>query len=364
MLWEGFNVEKARKTRHLVVDSGQPDVALIQEAGTVLRRGGLVAFPTETVYDLGANALDAGAVAGIFEGKGRASDNPLIVHIDSLRALSRYVDRVPPAVNRLASRFWPGPLTLVIRGGHVFPPVVTGGLDTLAVRVPAHPVALALIRAAGVPVAAPSANVSGRPSPTTAAHVLDDLSGKIAVVLDGGPSGLGVESTVLDISGRYPVILRPGGTVRRDLEEVLGPVEIDPAVNGDAAAGDRPRSPGMKYTHYAPRAPLILFEGHDQGMVTAGVLAEARRFAASGRKVGIFAYSETASLYDGHGYSVIVAGKRSEPGTVAALLYDSLRRFDFLKVDVVLAEGMTGDGLGMAVMNRLRRASGGHVVTI
>ncbi len=357
-------MEKARKTRHLVVDPRQPDVALIKEAGAILREGGLVAFPTETVYGLGANALDARAVTGIFEAKGRPADNPLIVHIDSLRTLGRYVYKVPPVVSRLASRFWPGPLTLVLRGGHVFHPVVTGGLDTVAVRVPAHPVALELIRAAGVPVAAPSANVSGRPSPTTAAHVLEDLSGKIALVLDGGPSGLGVESTVLDISGDCPVILRPGGTILRDLEEVLGPVEVDPAVNASAVDGGCPRSPGMKYAHYAPRATLILFDGHDQRRVVAAVLAEARRFAAGGHKVGIFTYSETASLYDGKGYSVIVAGQRSEPGTVAALLYESLRRFDCLDVDVILAEGMTPDGLGMAVMNRLRRASGGHVVTI
>ncbi len=355
----------ACETRHLVVDPRQPDVTLIEEAGAILRGGGLVAFPTETVYGLGANALDARAVAGIFEAKGRPADNPLIVHIDCLRTLSRYVNEVPPVVSRLASRFWPGPLTLVLQGGQAFPPAVTGGLDTVAVRVPAHPVALALIRTAGVPVAAPSANVSGRPSPTTAGHVLDDLSGKIALVLDGGPSGLGVESTVLDVSGDCPVILRPGGTIRRDLEELIGPVEVDPAINGDATTGGAPRSPGMKYTHYAPRASLILFEGHDQRRVAARVLVEAKRFAAVGRKVGIFTYGETSSFYDGMvEYSVIVAGKRSDPGTVASLLYESLRRFDRLGVDVILAEGMPFDGLGMAVMNRLRRASGGHVVTI
>ncbi|WP_449241653.1 L-threonylcarbamoyladenylate synthase [Desulfoscipio gibsoniae] len=352
------------KTRRLVVDSGRPDASLIRAAGVALREGGLVAFPTETVYGLGANALDARAVAGIYRAKGRPADNPLIVHIDSPRVLNRYIDQIPPVVWRLAARFWPGPLSLVLRGGGIFPPEVTGGLDTVAVRVPAHPVALALIRAAGVPVAAPSANASGRPSPTTAAHVLDDLAGRIALVLDGGPSGLGVESTVLDLSGDGPVILRPGGAIRQDLEEVLGPVEVDPAVNGNAVAGSRPRSPGMKYTHYAPRAPLVLFEGHDPGRVAAGILADAGRLAADGRKVGIFAYSETAPLYDGKGYSVVVAGNRHEPDSVAALLYASLRRFDRLGVDVILAEGIAPDGLGMAVMNRLRRAAGGRVVTV
>ncbi|AGL03845.1 L-threonylcarbamoyladenylate synthase [Desulfoscipio gibsoniae] len=352
------------KTRHLVVDPVQPDASLIQQAGAVLREGGLVAFPTETVYGLGANALDARAVAGIYLAKGRPADNPLIVHIESHRVLTRYIDELPPVVSLLAARFWPGPLTMVLRGGRSFPPEVTAGLDTVAFRVPAHPVALALIRAAGVPVAAPSANASGRPSPTTAAHVLDDLSGKIALVLDGGPSGLGVESTVLDLSGDQPVILRPGGAIQRDLEQVLGPVELDPSVNGVAVAGDRPRSPGMKYTHYAPRAPLLLFEGRDHERVAASVLADARRLSAGGTKVGILAYSETAPLYDGQGYSVVVPGKRSEPGTVAALLYESLRRFDQLGVDVILAEGIIPDGLGLAVMNRLRRASGGHVITV
>lgn len=354
----------ANKTRHLVVEPGQPDAAIIQEAGALLRKGELVAFPTETVYGLGANALNAHAVASIFAAKGRPADNPLIVHTDSLKSMERYIDQIPPVLAQLAARFWPGPLTLVLRCSHAFPPVVTGGLDTVAVRVPAHPVALALIRAAGVPVAAPSANVSGRPSPTIAAHVLDDLSGKIALVLDGGPAGLGVESTVLDISGDRPVILRPGGIIQRDLEAVLGEVKVAPEVDDVALAGDRPRSPGMKYTHYAPRAPLVLFEGYDPGRVAAGVLNEAMRMAADGRKVGIFTYCETASLYDGQGYSVVVAGKRSDPRTVAASLYASLRRFDQLGVEVILAEGITSDGLGMAVENRLRRAAGGHVVTI
>lgn len=350
-------------TRRLPVDPVHPEAGLIKQAGLVLRQGGLVAFPTETVYGLGANALDARAVARIFMAKGRPQDNPLIVHLDNPGLLSRYIEDIPPVVPELAARFWPGPLTLVLRGGHAFPPEVTGGLGTVGVRVPAHPVALALIRAAGVPVAAPSANASGRPSPTTAGHVLEDLAGKIELVLDGGPTGLGVESTVLDLSGPRPVILRPGGVIRRDLEEVLGPVAVDPAVDGHGA-GDRPRSPGMKYTHYAPRAPLVLYEGPDHRQVAAGVLAEAQRLAAQGRKVGILAYSETAPLYQGQGYTVVVAGKRSDPGTVAAVLYDSLRRFDCLGVDVILAEGITPSGLGLAVMNRLYRAAGGHVVTI
>ena len=354
----------ACQTRQLAVDPRQPDAAIIQEAGGLLREGKLVAFPTETVYGLGANALDAQAVAGIFAAKGRPADNPLIVHIDNPKALDLYIDQIPPVAEQLAARFWPGPLTLVMRGGHAFPSVVTGGLDTVAVRVPAHPVALALIKAAGVPLAAPSANASGRPSPTTAAHVLDDLAGKIALVLDGGPAGLGVESTVLDISGAHPVILRPGGTIKQDLESVLGEVQVASEVDSGAAAGYHPRAPGMKYTHYAPRAPLILFEGHDPGKVAAGVRSEAIRLVADGRKVGILTYLETSSLYDGQGCSVVVTGRRSDPATVAASLYAALRRFDLLGVEVILAEGITSDGLGMVVENRLRQAAGGHVVTV
>jgi L-threonylcarbamoyladenylate synthase len=348
-------------TRRLVVDPKHPNPSVIREAGAVLRQGGLVAFPTETVYGLGANALDPRAVTGIFRAKGRPGDNPLIVHIEGPEALANYVERIPPAVSKLAERFWPGPLTLVIENRNKFPAVVTGGLETVAVRVPGHPVALALIRAAGVPVAAPSANISGRPSPTTAGHVMDDLAGRIDLVLDGGPSGLGVESTVLDLTGRNPVILRPGGVTRRELEAVLGPVELDPSVDGQAPGG-KPRSPGMKYTHYAPRAPLLLFEGCGKESMAARILAEAGRLAGEGRKVGILACEETAQIYAREGYPVVVAGRRSDPESVAAALYESLRRFDRMEVDVILAEGISEEGVGLAVMNRLRRAAGGNII--
>lgn len=350
-------------TKCLTVDPACPDDDFLQQAGAALRKGGLVAFPTETVYGLGANALNAQAVTNIFRAKGRPADNPLIVHIESIAALNNYIEEIPPLVYPLAARFWPGPLTLVLRGNDVFPAEVTGGLETVAVRVPAHPVALALIGAAGVPVAAPSANISGRPSPTTAAHVLDDLSGRVGLVLDGGSAGLGVESTVLDLSRKNPVILRPGGVTKQDLEDVLGSVELDPSVNG-ALPKDKPRSPGMKYTHYAPRAPLILFEGADVRLLSVSILQDAERLAAGGQKVGILAHGETAPLYEGKGYNVVVAGQRSDPATVAASLYQSLRCFDRLKVDVILAEGISDHGLGLAIMNRLRRAAGGHVITV
>ncbi|MFA7466830.1 MAG: L-threonylcarbamoyladenylate synthase [Desulfotomaculaceae bacterium] len=350
-------------TRVRVVEPGAEDGPVVLEAGAVLRAGGLVAFPTETVYGLGASALDEQAVAGIFKAKGRPADNPLIVHIDSFASLGQYFPLITERVRLLAAHFWPGPLTLVLKGGDRFPAVVSGGLGTVAVRVPAHPVALALIRAAGVPVAAPSANVSGGPSPTTAAHVLDDLDGRIDLVLDGGPAGLGVESTVLDLSGALPVILRPGGVTPRQLEAVLGPVKLDPAVNG--ASGDaKPRSPGMKYTHYAPRAPVVLFDGDNRAGIVKRILAEAENMAARGQRVGILTCRDNELMYQGRGYAVIATGWRDDPGSIAAALYESLRCFDRRSVDAILAEGVPAKGLGLAVMNRLLRAAGGNVIKI
>lgn len=350
-------------TRLLAVDPRRPGGAALQEAGALLRRGGLVAFPTETVYGLGANALDGKAVAGIFKAKGRPADNPLIVHLDEAGRIEEYIERVPGPLKDLAARFWPGPLTVVLRGGAQFPPAVTAGLPTVAFRVPAHPVALALIRTAGVPLAAPSANASGRPSPTTAAHVLDDLDGRIHLVLDGGPAGLGVESTVLDLSGARPVILRPGGVTPEQLAAVLGEVELDPSVNGGAGV-EKPRSPGMKYIHYAPRAPLVLVEGRDGDLVVQRLLEEGRRLAGHGRRVGVLACSENAPRYRERGYTVIAYGRRCDPAAAAAALYESLRRFDRLGVDVILAEGVPDAGMGLAVMNRLRRAAGGKIITV
>ncbi|SFG87160.1 translation factor SUA5 [Desulfotomaculum arcticum] len=351
-----------RPTRLLAVDPNNPEAGLVQAAAEVLREGGLVAFPTETVYGLGANALDSRAVKEIFTAKGRPADNPLIVHISKPEAIANYIKVIPPVTKQLAERFWPGPLTLVLKGANSFPREVTGGLATVAFRVPAHPVALALIEAAGVPVAAPSANASGRPSPTTARHVIEDLSGRIDLVLDAGPAGVGVESTVLDLTGGLPVILRPGGVTLRELEEVLGPVAIDPAVHGGRV--EKPRSPGMKYMHYAPRAPLLLFEGANMKDLAGCILAEAERLKARGLRVGILTYEDTARIYAGRGYDIVLAGSSSNPGTVAAALYDSLRRFDRLGVDRILAQGIAREGVGLAVMNRLIRAAGGKVVTV
>jgi len=325
-----------------------------------LRRGGLVAFPTETVYGLGANALDGRAVAGIFEAKGRPPDNPLIVHVAGQEAVSSLVKWVPGAARDLMEAFWPGPLTIILPASDKVPARVTAGLDTVAVRMPAHPVALGLIRAAGVPVAAPSANTSGRPSPTIARHVLDDLDGRIDMILDGGPAGIGVESTVLDLTAQVPLVLRPGGVTPEDLSKILGAVEVDPAARSGLKEG-RPRSPGMKYTHYAPRAPLLLIEG-SRDTAAAKIIELALECRSKGRRVGILTYHDSED-FSSVG-EVVLAGCRDKPETVAAKLYAALRRFDEMDVDLILAEGLEDRGVGLAVMNRLRKAAGGRIVHV
>lgn len=337
-----------------------------------------MAFPTETVYGLGANALDPEAVAGIFEAKGRPSDNPLIVHVASPSEVGALVRQVPGAAAVLMEAFWPGPLTLVMPKAEGVPDAVTAGLDTVGVRMPRHAVALELIRLAGVPVAAPSANRSGRPSPTAAEHVAEDLSGRVDVILDGGPTGVGVESTVLDLTGRVPIVLRPGGVTPEDLSRALGAeVEVDPRVLVTGGTSGPVRSPGMKYRHYAPRAELWLFEAGQDGVPGLEWMAgEIRRRAGEARsrglRVGIMASDETLGLY-GSGPAltfgaskeqilVLSVGSRADLATVAANLFGTLRAFDAAGVDVILAEGYEGSGLGLAVMNRLRRAAGGRVV--
>lgn len=345
--------EKKSATRCIKVDPRRPETDAVLEAGRILNRGGLVAFPTETVYGLGANALDGRAVARIFAAKGRPADNPLIVHVAGREEVKHLAQSIPPAAEILMEVFWPGPLTLVLPAGPAVPPETTAGLQTLAVRMPAHPVALALIRAAGTPLAAPSANLSGRPSPTTAEHVLQDLGGRIEAVLDGGPAGVGVESTVLDLTAPVPLILRPGGVTPEELREVLGEVEVE------AAIGDRPRSPGMKYVHYAPRAPLYLVEG-EPGAVAARLRELALEQKALGKRVGILSCSGPGD-YAGLG-EVVEAGRRENPETVAAGLYAALRRFNELDVDLILAEGLEDSGMGLAVMNRLRKAADSRII--
>lgn len=357
-----------------------PESGAIQEAAELLRQGKLVAFPTETVYGLGADARNTEAVKGIFTAKGRPSDNPLIVHIAGLGMLEELALAADPVSRRLAKAFWPGPLTLVLpcRPG-VLSPLVTAGLDTVGIRMPDHPVALSLIRASGCPVAAPSANRSGRPSPTLAEHVREDLDGRIDGLLDGGATGVGLESTVvqMDAEGRIHV-LRPGGITLRQLAEVsAAPVVRGEGPSGRAndsgsdSVGDngdgeifRPRAPGMKYTHYAPQARLTIVQGHDAPAVAEVIrrgLGDARR---NGEKTAVLAPEEHAASYREAADLVIPCGSLGDLPAAAAGLFAALRRMDEAEISCAFAEGYPEEDIGLAIMNRLRKAAGGRVLEV
>jgi L-threonylcarbamoyladenylate synthase len=325
-------------------------------AAALLRAGETVAFPTETVYGLGANALSAAAVDKIFQAKGRPSDNPLIVHIAHREDLDKLALEVPESAKRCMDVFWPGPLTLILPCREGVPGNVTAGLSTVGIRMPDHETALQLIDLAGVPLAAPSANRSGRPSPTTADHVLEDLTGRIAGVVDGGPSGVGVESTVLDCTGQVPMILRPGGVTLEMLSEVLGEVRVDPALTSEAL---RPKSPGMKYAHYAPRAKMFLVEG-DGAVEEIGRLIE--QGVAAGKQIGVLTTVEHQGLFSEKAV-VRICGSRADLASVAAGLYEAIRSFDHTDVDVIYSETFPEQGVGLAIMNRLRKAAGQRVIT-
>lgn len=324
----------------------------IREAARILREGGLVAMPTETVYGLGANALNEEAVGRIFEVKGRPQDNPLILHLSGAQWLPRYCADIPPLAFALARKFWPGPLTLVLKRRNNVPDRVTAGLDTVAVRCPNHPVALALIRELGLPIAAPSANLSGRPSCTSAQEVLEDMDGKIEAVADGGPCAVGVESTILDLTESQPRLLRPGGVPVEAIEALAGAVAVDGAVTG-AEGGASPKAPGMKYRHYAPRAPLTVFSGSPDA--TAREMA--RRMSPD---TGIICFDEYLHLFPNQETRSL--GPYNEPGRQARRLFSVLRAFDEIPCAEIYAQCPDSRGLGLAVSNRLKRAAGFHVV--
>jgi L-threonylcarbamoyladenylate synthase len=344
-------------TRTLTINPDDPGAQAIAEAAACLRAGGLVAFPTETVYGLGVSALDAAAVRRLFEAKGRPADDPLIVHVATVRAIAPLVTRVPPVVDSLAARFWPGPLTIVLPRSAIVPDEVTAGLDTVAIRVPAHPIAQALLRAADIPVAAPSANLFSRPSPTRAAHVLEDLDGRIDLLLDGGSTQVGVESTVLDLSGELPTVLRPGAVTIEMLQPILGQVRTR-SQHADAAGPMR--SPGLLARHYSPRAPLTLFDGpRDRALERIAHAALAAQQA--GRRVGVLLPDDDPlDLPDA---VRPMLGSANDPGAIAARLYAALRELDAAGVDEILARALPEAGdLGPAIGDRLRRAAAGRVV--
>ncbi len=333
----------------------------LEEAAAVLRNGGLVAFPTETVYGLGANALDEKAAKKIYEAKGRPSDNPLIAHISGLEELAPLVEEIPEAAQKLMKEFWPGPLTMIFRKSGLVPYGTTGGLETVAVRMPSDPIARKLISMANVPVAAPSANLSGRPSPTTADHVWQDMAGRIEILIDGGPVGIGLESTIVDVTGEIPTILRPGAVTMEMLEETLGRVEIDPAILGPMKEGIKPKAPGMKYRHYAPKADMTLVEGEMEQVVRA-INRLARQAMGEGKKVGIICTDETRACYPAG--IVRSIGIRAEEETVAHNLYAVLREFDDLGAEVIYSESFPGDQIGQAIMNRMTKAAGYHIIHV
>ena len=323
-------------------------------AADLLRGGQLVAFPTETVYGLGANALDSAAVLGIFEAKGRPADNPLIVHIHD-RAQLDGICHVPEAASRLMDAFWPGPLTLIMPRKSAVPNEVTAGLDTVAVRMPSHPVADALLKACGLPIAAPSANRSGRPSPTTARHVFDDMDGRIPLILDGGSCDVGVESTVVDMAHDVPCILRPGGVTQAMLESVIGEVTVAGSVLRPLRPDEQALSPGMRYKHYAPAGQVTLVEG-EEAQVVAAMRALYQSAEAEGRKACVMCFTEhVEALRDCHPHDI---GSQSDPAQVAHRLFDTLRRLDDEGMDAIFSEVMPPEGVGLAVMNRLGRAAG------
>ena len=347
-------------TKIVKINAQNIDQKQMQEAGQIIKDGGLVAFPTETVYGLGADALNAEASKKIYAAKGRPSDNPLIVHISKFQSLEEIAKDVPKEARLLAEKFWPGPLTMIVNKNEKIPYETTGGMDTVAIRMPSDPIALALIEASTGFVAAPSANTSGRPSPTLASHVADDLAGKIEMILDGGPVGIGLESTIIDLTEKEPMILRPGYITQEMLSEVIGAVGMDPGLIASDSA-KKPKAPGMKYKHYAPKADLKLVEGEPQKVIER-INQLTQEAEQKGAKVGIIATEETKDQYPRG--TVICIGARSDEDSIARHLYQTLREFDNLEVDFIYSESFATKRMGPAIMNRLLKAAGHQVLEV
>lgn len=334
---------------------------IFKEASEIFSKGGLVAFPTETVYGLGANALNEQAVKNIYKAKGRPSDNPLIVHIADKKDLEPLVREVPEKASIIIERFWPGSITLIFKKSDIIPSVISGGLDTVAIRLPKNEIARSLIAVAKCPIAAPSANSSGRPSPTLAEHVLEDLNGKIDMIIDGGACEVGLESTVLDITSEFPCILRPGAVTREMLEDAIGRVDIDKEIFSEVSDTDTPKSPGMKYTHYSPKANVTIFIG-DKIKVAEKINNLVFEAEHKNVKACVIATEQTKSLY--HSSNVLVVGDKEKPETIAANLFKTLRECDSINASEVFTESFSEDELGLAIMNRLKKASGYNICKV
>ncbi len=342
--------------------NNEEDEVMMDKAGATIRSGGLVAFPTETVYGLGGNALDTNAAKKIYSAKGRPSDNPLIVHIADKKVLYDIVSRVPKNAEKLMEKFWPGPLTLIFKKKDIIPKEVSGGLDTVAVRCPSHPAAIKFIKSAKVPIAAPSANLSGKPSPTCAGHVLEDLSGRIDMIIDAGDVGLGIESTIVDVASDIPTILRPGFVTRSMIENVIGKVSYNVKAKDD----ESPKAPGMKYRHYAPKGELSLYRGSFD-KVSEVITNKANKKNKSGSKVGVLICDEHEDIYKktlNPDITLISLGSAMEPEKIAGKLFGALRQFDNEKCEYIYGETFTEDGVGEAVMNRLMKAAGYNLTDV
>ena len=331
----------------------------LDQAAVLLREGGLVGIPTETVYGLGANGLDPEAVGRIFAAKGRPQDNPLILHIPDVSWLERYCKDIPLTAYKLAEAFWPGPMTMILYHKELVPEAVTAGLDTVGMRCPAHKLCRDIIAASGVPVAAPSGNTSGRPSPTTAQHMLEDMDGKIEAIVDGGPCSVGVESTIIDLTCNPPRLLRPGGITLEQLRSVLGEVDVDPAVTRLLGAGEKPKAPGMKYRHYAPKAPVTVVTGDPKK--SAEYIA-----AHAGVEDGIICFDEFLPLFTGRSSArpVMDLGPSGDKEEQARHIFDALRSFDHTSVPAIWAQCPDSTGIGLAIANRLNKAAGFHIIEV
>ncbi len=333
---------------------------VIKKAGDIIKNGGIVAFPTETVYGLGGDGLNPKSSQKIYEAKGRPSDNPLIIHVADMDSIKKIVKEIPEAAFKLAEKYWPGPLTMIMNKSDIVPYETTGGLDTVAIRMPSNKIAAELIRCSGGYIAAPSANLSGRPSPTVAKYCIEDLDGRVDMIIDGGAVGIGLESTIIDLTSGTPMILRPGYITKENLADILGSVSVDKTIL-DATSKEAPKAPGMKYRHYAPKGDLTIVEGESDKVCTY-INSELLAAKEAGKKTGVIATEETKFLYKAD--VVKIAGRRDDEEEIARNLFTLLREFDDEDVDVMFSESFNDTGIGQAIMNRLLKAAGHKVVRV
>lgn len=344
------------ETEIIKIDKDKFDKDLFRKAGKYLALGKLVAFPTETVYGLGADGLNEGAVKSIFEAKGRPQDNPLILHVDSVEMIEKLAVDISSESLKLIDRFWPGPLTLILKKSKLVPDIITGGLDTVAIRMPDNEIAREIIKNSHSPIAAPSANTSGRPSPTRAEHVYQDLKGKIDLIVDGGMTGIGLESTVLDMSGEVPTILRPGGVTLEEIKEV-----VENVVEDEESVDEKtiPRSPGQKYTHYAPNKKMVIFLGSEE-FIVGSIVEKIEEYNSRGKKVGVIGTDKNMDIYNVE--EKVSLGEKDDKETIAHNLFNIYRYFDDKDVDIILSETVDNIGIGKAIMNRMIKASGNNII--